>query len=217
MRRRTFQGQTVSYAAVGGTAASDLMKHPPEGTIPAEGSWRIGSGEDRFASAREALLSWTAQKAANLTIEEVRYPAEPSYAGVSFDAEGKPVSPTTEELEQRFDADGVPYVTGGMTVRFRGRVGAMTGGGEFRVITVIDEPRRVGFTMGTMSGAVVSGEESFTIEWREDSDEVWFTVRAFDTGIAMPYRLMPPLVRLRRKLLFERYLRAISPIYKTPA
>lgn len=216
MRRRTFQDETVSYAAVGGTSATDLMKHPPEKSIPAEGSWRIGSGEDRFKSSSEALLTWTAQKAANLTLEEFRFSREASYAGVAFDAEGKPIAPGTAEIEVRFDSEGAPFVTGGMTVVFRGRLSGLRAGGEFRVISVIEEQRRVGFTMGTVAGSVVSGEESFAIEWREDNDEVWFTVRAFDTGMTFPYRFLPFLVRMRRKLLFERYLRAISPQYKMP-
>ena len=64
MRRGTFRDETVDYAAVGATQAPDLMQYPPERSIPAEESWRIGSGETRFKTASEALLSWTAQKAA---------------------------------------------------------------------------------------------------------------------------------------------------------
>jgi uncharacterized protein (UPF0548 family) len=62
----------------------------------------------------------------------------------------------------------------------------------------------------------VSGEESFMIEWRGD-DEVWFTVRAFDRPVSPLYRILPALVRRRRRELFGRYLRAISPMYTTPA
>ena len=75
--------------------------------------------------------------------------------------------------------------------------------------------RRVGFVLGTVGGSVVSGEESFDIEWREDTDEVWFTVRAFDAPVALLYRL-PGMVRRRRRELFSLYLRAISPLYATP-
>ncbi len=216
MRRRTFQDETVDYAAVGGTSAAELMRYPPERSIPAEGSWRIGSGEERFQSASDALLSWTAQRAANLTLEDMRFSVVPGYAGVSFDAEGKPIVPNADQIEQRFDTEGVPYVRAGMTIRLRGRVGGMKAGGELRVISVFDEPRRVGFTLGTIGGSVVSGEESFALDWREEKDEVWFTVRAFDAPVALPYRVFPALVRRRRKMLFERYLRAISPLYVTP-
>ena len=92
----------------------------------------------------------------------------------------------------------------------------MRADGELRVIFAIEEPRRVGFALGTVGGSVVSGEESFILQWY-DNDEVWFTVRAFDAPSALLYRVFPALVRRRRRELFTRYLRAISPLYATPA
>ena len=85
-----------------------------------------------------------------------------------------------------------------------------------RVIFAVEEPRRIGFALGTVGDSVVSGEESFMLEWR-DNDEVWFTVRAFDAPSSFVYRLLPGLIRRRRRELFTRYLRAISPLYTTPA
>ncbi len=74
----------------------------------------------------------------------------------------------------------------------------------------------MGFALGTVSDSVVSGEESFMLEWY-DNDEVWFTVRAFDAPASLLYRMLPALTRRRRRELFQRYLRAISPLYTTPA
>jgi uncharacterized protein (UPF0548 family) len=216
MRRGTFRDDTVNYAAVGATHAPDLMQYPPERSIPAEQSWRIGSGQERFESAGEALLSWTAQRAAGLSIEDVRPAPGPAYAGVSFDAEGNPIAPSKRDVEQRFDAEGTPFVGPGMSLRLRGRVGGMRADAELRVISVTEEKRRVGFVLGTVSGSVVSGEESFELVWREDNDEVWFTVRAFDAPDSLLYRTIPRLVKRRRRELFARYLRAISPLYATP-
>jgi len=216
MRRGTFKDETVDYAAVGASQAPDLMTYPPERSIPAEESWRIGSGEARFQTASEALLSWTAQKAAGLTLSDVRPASGPMYSGVGFDHEGHPIAPTRLEAEQRFDADGTPFVGPGTTVRIHGRVGGLRADGELRVIFVVEEPRRVGFALGTVGDSVVSGEESFMIEWHEN-DEVWFTVRAFDAPQGMLYKLFRGLVRRRRRELFTRYLRAISPLYTTPA
>ena len=216
MRRGTFKDETVDYAAVGASQAPDLMTYPPERSIPAEESWRIGSGEARFQTASEALLSWTAQKAAGLTLSDVRPASGPMYSGVGFDHEGHPIAPTRLEAEQRFDADGTPFVGPGTTVRIHGRVGGLRADGELRVIFVVEEPRRVGFALGTVGESVVSGEESFMIEWHEN-DEVWFTVRAFDAPQGMLYKLFRGLVRRRRRELFTRYLRAISPLYTTPA
>lgn len=216
MRRGTFRDETVDYAAVGATHAPDLMQYPPERSIPAESSWRLGSGEERFRTASDALLSWTAQRAAGLGIEDVRPAAGPAYAGVSFDAEGNPIAPNKSEVEQRFDAEGTPLAGPGMTLQLRGRVAGMRADAELRVISVTEEPRRVGFVLGTVGGSVVSGEELFAIDWHEDTDEVWFTVRAFDAPASLIYRIVPGLIKRRRKELFSRYLRAISPLYATP-
>ncbi|WP_394279273.1 DUF1990 family protein [Microbacterium sp.] len=214
MRRGNFQTGTVDYAAVGATHAADLMGYPPEGTVPAEASWRIGSGETRFRTSADQLLAWGAQKGAGLIVSDVRPASGPMYSGVGFDEEGNPVQASRLDEEQRFDADGTPYVSPGATVHLRGRVGGMRADAELRVISVTDEPRRVGFALGTVGGSVVSGEESFLIEWRED-DEVWFTVRAFDRRVGLLYRLWRPLVKRRRRELFQGYLRAISPLYAT--
>ena len=216
MRRGTFRDDTVDYAAVGATHAPDLMQYPPERSIPAEESWRIGSGEERFQTAGEALLGWTAQRAAGLELADVRPASGPAYAGVSFDAEGNPVAPSRRDVEQRFDAEGTPFAGPGMTVHLHGRVKGMKADAELRVISVTEERRRIGFVLGTVGGSVVSGEESFDVDWREDTDEVWFTVRAFDAPNAVLYRMLPTLIKRRRRELFARYLRAISPLYATP-
>ncbi|WP_405372823.1 MULTISPECIES: DUF1990 family protein [unclassified Microbacterium] len=214
MRRGSFQAGTVDYAAVGATQAADLMGYPPKGSLPAEASWRIGSGEERFAGSSEQLLAWGAQRGAGLTVSDVRPASGPMYSGVGFDAEGSPVQASRLDEDQRFDADGTPYASPGATVRLRGRAAGMRADAELRVIYVIDEPRRVGFALGTVEGSVVSGEESFVLEWRED-DEVWFTVRAFDRPTGVLYRVFRPLVKRRRRELFQGYLRAISPLYAT--
>lgn len=216
MRRGTFKDETVDYAAVGATQAPDLMQYPPERSIPAQESWRLGSGEARFETASEALLSWSALRGAGLTIRDVRPASGPMYSGVSFDVEGNPVAPSRSDAEQRFDSDGTPYVAAGTTIVVEGRAKAFNADAELRVIFAVEEPRRVGFALGTVGGSVVSGEESFMIEWH-DSDEVWFTVRAFDRPASALYRMLPALVRRRRRELFTLYLRAISPLYTTPA
>lgn len=216
MRRGNFQEDTVDYAAVGATHAHDLMTYPPERSIPAEASWRLGSGEERFASSADALLAWAALRGAGLAVSDVRPAAGPMYSGVGFDAEGAPIAPSRLDAEQRFDADGTPYVAAGTTIRVHGRVKGMNADGELRVISAIEEPRRVGFALGTVGGSVVSGEESFTVEW-DDADEVRFVVRAFDRPVAVLYRMLPPLVKRRRRELFQGYLRALSPLYATPS
>lgn len=214
MRRGTFRDETVDYAAVGATHAPDLMQFPPERSIPAEESWRIGSGKERFRAAGDALLRWTALREGGLEVVDVRPASGPSYSGVSFDDQGQPLAPSRLEADQRFDEDGTPYAGAGATVQVRGRLGGLSVDGELRVISVVEEERRIGFALGTVGGSVVSGEESFLVEWRGD-DEVWFTVRAFDAPAALVYRLVPALIRRRRRQLFRGYLRAISPMFTT--
>ncbi len=214
MRRGTFQDQTVDYAAVGATGAPDLMQYPPERSIPAEQSWRIGSGRERFAAAGETLLSWRVLRDGGLMVTDVRPGAGTAYTGVSFDEDGSPIGPGHRDADQRFDAEGTPFVGAGTTIRVHGRVAGMRADAELRVISVIEQTRRVGFVLGTVGGSVVRGEESFMVDWRPD-DEVWFTVRAFDAAAALPYRFVPALVRRRRRALFGRYLRAVSPMYTT--
>lgn len=216
MRRATFRDETVDYAAVGATQAPDLMQYPPERSTPAQESWRIGSGEARFDSASDALLSWHAQRAGGLTLSDIRPASGPMYSGVSFDGEGHPVAPSRSDADQRFEADGTPWVSAGTTIHLHGRARGLRVDAELRVIFAVEEPRRVGFALGTVDHSVVSGEESFMLEWR-DNDEVWFTVRAFDRPTAFLYKLFPGMVRRRRRALFQRYLRAISPLYTTPA
>jgi uncharacterized protein (UPF0548 family) len=216
MRRATFRDETVDYAAVGATQAPDLLQYPPERSIPAASAWRIGSGEERFRTAVDTLLSWGALKGAGLTLADVRPASGPAYTGVSFDDEGNAIAPSRsqEEDDQRFDADGTPYVGPGATLRVHGKVGGQRVDAQLRVIFLIEEKRRVGFALGTVGESVVSGEESFMIEWR-DNDEVWFEVRAFDRPVTFWNRLFRGLVRRRRRELFAAYHRAISPLFRT--
>ncbi len=212
MRRQSFTDDTVDYAAVGATQAHDLMQYPPEKSLPAEDAWRIGSGEERFVAASESLLAWAPLRSGGLSISDVSPAAGPMYTGVGFDAEGAPVAPSRLETDQRFDADGTPFVSPGTGVRVHGRVDGHRADAHLRVISVIEEPRRVGYLLGTVGHSIVSGEELFVLEWR-DNDEVWFVVRAFDRPTAPSYRMLKSKVRRRRRALFTRYLRAISPLY----
>jgi len=212
MRRQNFTDDTVDYAAVGATQAPDLMQYPPEHSVPAEDAWRIGSGEERFAAASELLLSWAPLRSGDLSISDVRPASGGGYSGVGFDAEGAPVAPSSLEPEQRFAADGTPFVSPGTGVHLHGKVDGHRADADLRVISVFEEPRRVGFILGTVGHSIVSGEELFVVEWR-DNDEVWFVVRAFDRPTVPSYRLFSSRLRRRRRALFTQYLRAISPLF----
>ena len=75
-------------------------------------------------------------------------------SGVSFDAEGNPVAPSRSEADQRFDSDGTPYRGGRHDDHLStGACKALNADGELRVIFAIEEPRRVGFALGTVDGS----------------------------------------------------------------
>jgi len=63
-----------------------------------------------------------------------------------------------------------------------------------RIVYVIDEPRRFGFSYGTLPGHVESGEERFLVEWRED-DSVWYDLYAFSRPVHWLVRLAYPVAR----------------------
>lgn len=212
MRRATFRDQTVDYAAVGASQAADLLQYPPERTIPAVDAWRIGSGEERFRKAAEDLLTWRVLTAAGLEVSDVRPAPGPQYTGVGFDGEGNPVAPASTTDDQRFTEDGTPFVSAGATAHVVGRARGKKTDGDYRVIFLTEEDRRVAFALGTVDAKIVSGEVSFAVERRED-DEVWFEVRAFDRPVSTMHRMFRGLVKRRRRALNQAYLRAVSPLF----
>lgn len=63
-----------------------------------------------------------------------------------------------------------------------------------RIVYVIDEPRRFGFAYGTLPGHAETGEERFTVEWRED-DTVRYDILAFSRPRLWLARLGYPIAR----------------------
>ena len=64
-----------------------------------------------------------------------------------------------------------------------------------RIVFVIDEPRRYGFAYGTLPEHAESGEERFTVEWRDD-DSVWYELLAFSRESHLLARIAFPLSRM---------------------
>ncbi|MFL6075479.1 MAG: DUF1990 family protein [Mycobacteriales bacterium] len=78
-----------------------------------------------------------------------------------------------------------------------------------RVVAVVEEPSRVGFTYGTLPGHPERGEEAFLIE-HHDSGVVTATVVAFSRPASTLARLGGPLARLIQTRTADRYLRALE-------
>jgi uncharacterized protein (UPF0548 family) len=212
-RRSTFTDQSVTYGAIGATLAPDLLRYPPAGYRPAEDSVRLGSGKERFDRAAEALMTWGIQRGAGFEVVDISEGTGAQYPGIVYDAEGAPLaeqpSPRTED---RFGADGTPYIAPGMTatLRRRGRIGHRDT--PVLVVYVIDEPQRIGFAYGTTAEGPESGEESFILEHRDD-DGVWLTIRSLLGGRGGVRRLGAGRRRRKRRELTTRELRALHPAF----
>jgi len=212
-RRSTFTDQSVTYGAIGATLAPDLLRYPPTGYRPAEDSVRLGSGADRFERAAEALMTWGVQRGAGFEVVDISEGTGAQYPGIVYAAEGAPLADQpAPRTEDRFGADGTPYITAGMTatLRRRGRIGHRDT--PVLVVYVIDEPQRIGFAYGTTADGPESGEESFILEHRDD-DGVWLTIRSILGGRGGVRRLGAGRQRRKRRELTTRELRALHPAF----
>jgi uncharacterized protein (UPF0548 family) len=202
----------VTYGAIGGTQAADLMQYPPKGFRPVERRIRIGHGQARWEHAWLETMTWGIQKRSGIKVQALEAPAEVTagtYVPVSFDDDGTPLTPagTTEAGEALFGPDGSALLRPGDTAimhvpLYPARVPA-------RVVYVIDEPLRKGFAYGTLPGHPETGEEAFIVEYRDD-DSVWLTIRSFSRPSSWVFWLGYPLVRLMQEVYTARYERALS-------
>ncbi len=83
-----------------------------------------------------------------------------------------------------------------------------------RVVAVIDEPHRFGFTYGTLSVHPEQGEESFTVVRQQDRTVV-FEIAAASRPRHVLARACPPVSRLLQRSATTRYLDAMSSAAST--
>lgn len=212
MRRETFTDASVTYAAIGGTLAPDLLQYPPAGHRPIERTVRLGSGQERFAIAAGSLMTWGVQRGSGMEVTDLEQGTGVQYSGIVFREDGTPAADQSHPVnEATFAEDGTPYIANGMTAQLKVPFGPLTVTAPVRVVYLIDETDRVGFAYGTMRGHPTSGEESFIVE-KHDDDSVWLTIRAFSRPSTWYYRLASPLLRLQQARFTKRYLRALHPV-----
>lgn len=212
-RRSTFTDQSVTYGAIGATLDPDLLRYPPAGFRPAEDSVKLGSGRERFDRAADELMTWGIQKGAGFEVVDISPGTGAQYTGIAYDADGSPLAEQpAPRAEQRFAADGTPFVSAGMTATLRRREGFRTRAIPVLVVYAVDEPARTGFAYGTTGDAPEHGEESFVLEHRDD-DTVWLTIRSALEVRGGARRMLAPLVRRRRRELTRSELRALHPAY----
>jgi uncharacterized protein (UPF0548 family) len=212
MRRSTFTDAAVTYTAIGGTLAPDLLRYPPRGYRPLERTVRLGSGAERFRTAAALLMTWGVQLGSGMTVTDLLPGTGVQYTGIVFDQDGTPSTNQAHPVDEAtFGDDGTPYIVNGMSARLSVAVGPFTVDSPVRVVYVIDEADRIGFGYGTLPGHPASGEEAFIVE-RHDDDSVWLTIRAFSRPSTWFYRLAWPIVRLQQAKFTARYLRALHPV-----
>ncbi|MFT2816797.1 DUF1990 family protein [Leifsonia sp. A12D58] len=76
------------------------------------------------------------------------------------------------------------------------------------VVSVVEQPNRVGFAYRTLPGHPVSGEEAFVVH--RLGDEIHLTVRSLTRAAPQqPWRVLYPLLRIAQHVVRKRYLRAL--------
>lgn len=214
MDRKEWWQRPVTYAAIGGTKADDLMQYPPAGYRPFVKRVRIGHGPARWDYAWATAMSWGIQRNSGFLVDVTETPdavTDLTYSPVVFDDQGKPVEPasTDDSAEVTFGPDGTEFVVPGVTARLSIPVGPFRIGAPCRVVYIVDEKDRKGFAYGTLGGHPESGEEAFIVD-RTDDGSVWLTIRAFSRPAHKGWWLAYPALRLAQWFYTRRYFKALS-------
>lgn len=78
-----------------------------------------------------------------------------------------------------------------------------------RVVEVIEEPHRRGFTYGSLPGHPEAGEERFLLE-RHPDGRLSFTITAYSRPATALAKVAGPLNRVAQLAMTRRYLRAMD-------
>ncbi len=97
----------------------------------------------------------------------------------------------------------------GTEVRVRLGVGPLALSAPARVLHVVDEPDRQGFTYGTRPGHPLTGEEAFVVHLEPDG-RVVFTVSASSCPASRLTRAAGPALPLFQRFVAGRYLRSVA-------
>lgn len=78
-----------------------------------------------------------------------------------------------------------------------------------RVLDVVDERRRRGFTYGTLRGHPEAGEERFLLEQLDDG-RIRFSISAYSRPASALAKIGGPLSRAAQRVMTQRYLQALD-------
>jgi uncharacterized protein (UPF0548 family) len=110
---------------------------------------------------------------------------------------------------------GLQILTSSLRVELDAVIVMRLGVGSFglsipcRVVDVINEPGRYGFSYGSLPGHPESGEESFLLQ-RDDSGRASFSVAAFSRPATRLAKLGGPVTPRVQRFVTGRYLRALG-------
>jgi uncharacterized protein (UPF0548 family) len=183
----------LNYAAIGATTSDVVLSFPPEGFRSTQVRHRLGSGTHRFDQAGRALMTWGALRGAGVEVGGVQ--AEQAAASL-------------RETGPLFLEDGTPWITPGMTASLTVPDGGFPLDGPVKVVTVVDEPGRIGFAWGTCPGNGLQAEQLLLVEHEED-DSVWATIRTICRVEGLRGR--SPLLRRAQERLERRLVTALHP------
>ena len=105
-------------------------------------------------------------------------------------------------------ASDIPLELGTVTL-MRWGVGPLSVKIPCRVVDVIDEARRKGFSYGTLPGHPEAGEEQFLLEQRDDG-RLDFTITAFSRPASALAKLGGPGSQAAQRYMTQRYLNALD-------
>lgn len=184
----------LNYAAVGATSRPDVVAFPPPGFRSAEYRHRIGSGARRFDLAGRALMTWGALRSAGYRVDDVH-------------AEAAALSPRgTGPLHLE---DGTPWITPGMTAMISA-TRPVVATGRVKVLSVVDEPGRIGFVYGSMAGHTECAERFLVVE-HDDQDAVWVTLRSLWAAPTSRLGRFGRSAEALQRRIDERIVRALHP------
>lgn len=106
-----------------------------------------------------------------------------------------------------FAVDGAHEVIVGERLTVTARLGPVRVREPVRVVEVIREPDRVGFSYRALPGHPVSGEETFVVHRR--GEDVFLTIRSLTAPGNGVWRAVHPLLRLAQLVARRRYRRAL--------
>ncbi|MBW4041536.1 MAG: DUF1990 family protein [Acidobacteria bacterium] len=184
----------LNYAAIGATARPDVIAYPPTGFKAAEYRHRIGSGARRFDLAGRALMTWGALRSAGYRVEDVRAEA---------------VAPSPRGGGPLYLEDGTPWITPGMTAMVSADE-PVASTGRVKVISVVDEPGRIGFVSGSMAGHTETAERFLVVEHDED-DAVWVTLRSLWEAPVSRLGRFARTAEAQQRKVDERIVRSLHP------